>query len=168
MSKHYEFVKRKPQGSILLFLLLIIDMMLWSFTFYLLAIFATFLTFAILIQPTGYIIDKDKKRIKIINGFISHRIGKWKKLPEVKYVSLLRVKHIDNLHQTNPALYNPKTTHSSNYLVNLVIKENWQKERPVKLISTSKENAIHEGLKLGEYLGLKVLDQTTHEKHWIR
>jgi hypothetical protein len=168
MNQKYEFVNIKPQGSILLFIMLIIDLILFSASFVLWASISTIFTLAVLIQPSGFIIDKENNQIKIVKGIISLRLGKWKKLPEVKYVSLLRVKHIDNLHQTNPALYRPKTTNSSNYLVNLIIKENWQKERPVKLISTSQKNAIAEGLKLGEYLNLKVLDQTTHEKRWIR
>ena len=168
MYSRYEHIKIKPQGSIPLFILLIADLMLWSTSYYVLAIITTLLTCVVLIQPTGFIIDKDKRKIKFIKGFISLKTGKWKKLPEVKYVSLLRVKQINNFHQTNPVLFDPKTEKSSNYLVNLVIKENWQKERPVKLLATSKEDAINQGLKLGDYLDLRVLDQTTHEKKWLR
>ncbi len=168
MHHQYEHITIKPQGSIPLFIFLILDLMLWSTSYYVLAIISTLLTFIVLIQPTGFIIDKEKHKIKFIKGFISLKTGKWRKLPEIKYVSLLRVKHIDNFHQTNPTLFEPKTVKSSNYLVNIVIKENWQKERPVKLLNTNKEDAICQGLKLGDYLDLRVLDQTTHEKHWLR
>lgn len=168
MKNHYELVKIKPQGSVPLFIFLIIDIVLWSMQLYALGAVASVLTIVISIQPSGFIFDKENNRVKIVKGYLSLRSGKWKKLPEIKYVSLLRVKHIDNLHQTNPTLYSPKTTRSSNYMVNLIIKETWQRERPVRLMKTSKETAITEGLKLAEYLDLRVLDQTTHEKHWIR
>jgi len=50
------------------------------------------------------------------------------------------------------------------FKVNLVVEG---KMRYISICRGSLENMTKEALRLGEYLQLRVLDYTTHEKKWI-
>lgn len=59
-------------------------------------------------------------------------------------------------------------TSSKNYTYQLNLIVDDPKIRKLRIISGKRNKVISEGLKLGEFLNLKVLDVTTFDKKWIR
>lgn len=160
----YHFIKTKPELSALLLLILTAAMLLWITSLYLPAVLFSLLSFLSLFRTSGFIIDKKNEKVKMVSGYLGVQSGKWYRIPNAKYVSLLRTKQASNSNNGATSVQNsPK---SSCYQINLVVQIHREK-RPFRLMTTNVENAIIEGKKLGEFMNLKVLDSTTHKRRWI-
>jgi hypothetical protein len=166
MKNYLELIEIKPRLSFTLLFVITINLILFVAASIIFGVLMTILTISLFFQTSGFIIDRENNRVKKVRGFWGMKIGKWQKLPEFKYVSLLRVKQGRKSYQASSAMFVQKSSNSNIYKVNLVIDSGTQKV--FNLINANKEKAIETGLLVGEYLDLKVLDVTTHEKKWIR
>merc|ERR1711879_180955 len=138
-----------------------ISLLAWIFKFYIIGAVSLLLTFFMLFRTTGYIVDKAHSKVKRVAGFGGIKSGRWYKLPEIKYVSLLRIKQAsDSSYGTSVVQNSPN---SFGYQVNLIVRVH-KEERIFRLITTNEQNAKQEGKKLGEFLDLKVLDSTSHKR----
>lgn len=124
-----------------------------------------FLSCGFIFMRTGIKFDKENNRFKKYTIFLGFTLGKWEKVPEIKYISLLRVKMARRSYSPSSRIYVQRASKNYSYRVNLVIQNN---RKPDKLLSTSKDKAIEIGSQLGEYLDLKVFDSTSTDRKWIR
>ncbi len=161
----YELLEIKPRFSTASFLVLLISTAFWANASYTVGILLSILTVGLLFLTSGFIIDKKNKRIKIFTYFFGVRFGKWRVLPELKYVSVLRVRLKKKTYSASSRQFEQITSGSYTYRISLVLED--KREKPLRLTSTNKEKAIEEGLKLGEYLNLNILDSTTIDRKWI-
>jgi hypothetical protein len=165
-EKPFRILEINPGKSSLVMLFLFVLLVIWLTGNYLLGIIIAIPGLALTIMPTGFIIDRKNNKIKKVYYFLGLPIGKWKELPRIQYISLLRVIHKGKRRQIPAPAFASGASGHYMYQVNLIIEED--RLKPFRLISTSREQAINEGLKLGEYLNLKVFDMTTQRKKWIR
>jgi hypothetical protein len=162
----YRLLEIKPRLSLPLFVVLVFCAASWINSNYIAGGILVILFMGILFLTSGFIIDKDNNRIRKVVYFLGFRFGKWHTMPEIKYISLLRVRLARKSYSPSSRQYVQRTSKNYTYRVNLIIHGDRQK--PFRLISTTREKAIEEGLKLGEYLGLKVFDSTTPDRKWIK
>lgn len=168
MSKEdiFKLTETKPKSSSILTVLLGIMLVWWITSNYVLVMLIAIVGLGVTFMPSGFLIDREKSLIKRVHYLFGFSIGKWYELPNIKYISLLRVR------EKNSPRYIPAPAFIQNssvqfvYQINLIIEEG--RLKPFRLISTTRQQAIKTGLKLGEYLDLKVLDMTTPVKKWIR
>ncbi len=83
------------------------------------------------------------------------------KLPEIKYLAIVRVKTTKNLN------YKSITAHESGYMCNLNLIYKESKERFRKLCSVDKETAFRLAKELSEKTDKPILDNSTPDKKWI-
>ncbi len=164
IENSYQQVTTKPQISSSLLLVITINMFIWINELYIIGILFSIFSFFVLFRTSGYILDKENGRIKMISGYAGIKIGKWYKLPEVKYVSLLRISQARD--SSSGAIISSISPKSFGYQVNLVVRMH-REHRPINLMTTNIEKAKEEGKKLGEYLDLKVFDSTSHKRCWL-
>lgn len=161
----YQQITTKPQLSSALLLVVTGDMFAWINHIYILAGLVMLVSFLILFRTSGFIVDKEQKKVKRISGYFGLKMGRWYKLPEIKYVSLLRIKQASYSSYGNSVVKNsPK---SFGYQVNLIVRVH-KEDRVFRLMTTNVDQALEEGKKLGKYLDIKVLDSTSHKRHWIK
>ena len=165
-EKPYQIIETQPETSSLIMVFLGVVLIIWLTSNYLLGIFIAILGLAVTFMPSGFIIDKKNHKIKKVNYLLGIPIGKWKEMPNIQYISLLRVIRKGKRRQSPAPVFASNISDQYMYQINLIIKE--ERMKPFRLISTSRDHAIKEGLKLGEYLNLKVFDMTTPKKKWIR
>lgn len=163
----YELLEIRPRVSAPLIVIILICLISWINASFVAGIILTILVFGILFLTSGFIIDKENNRIKKVVYFLGFKFGKWYTLPEIKYISLLRVKIARKSYSHSSKQYVQVASKRSTYRINLIIQDR-SRQRPFRLISTTKEKAIEEGLKLGNYLSLKVYDSTSPDRKWIR
>jgi hypothetical protein len=121
-------------------------------------------SFFVVFRTSGYILDKENSRIKMISGYSGILMGKWYKLPEIKYVSLLRISQARDT--SSGSIISSTSPKSFGYQVNLVVRVH-REHRPINLMTTNIEKAKDEGKKLGEYLDLRVFDSTSYKRCWL-
>ncbi|MCK4989929.1 MAG: hypothetical protein KAS29_05565 [Bacteroidales bacterium] len=112
----------------------------------------------------GIIIDTAGKRFMKYDRFLKFNIGGWKPLPIPSYVTVVRI-NISSRRTAPSYIVGPQDKKGARaFKVNLVVEG---KMRYIGICRGSLENMTKEALRLGEYLQLRVLDYTTHEKKWI-
>jgi len=112
----------------------------------------------------GIIIDTAGKRFMKYDRFLKFNIGGWKPLPVASYVTVVRI-NISSRRTAPSYIVGPQDKKGARaFKVNLVVEG---KMRYISICRGSLENMTKEALRLGEYLQLRVLDYTTHEKKWI-
>ena len=165
-NKPYQVIETKPGAASLVTVFLGGVVVIWLTANYLLGVFVAILGMGVAFMPRGFVIDKENNKIKKVYYFLGLPIGKWYEMPDIKYVSLLRAIHKSSRRQSPAPAFASRTSDHYVYQVNLIVEE--ERLKPLRLISTSRQQAIKEGLKLGEYLDVKVFDMTTGKKQWIR
>ncbi|MBI9065826.1 MAG: hypothetical protein JEZ09_00960 [Salinivirgaceae bacterium] len=160
----YGIVKTKPGLSPLFLLILTANLFFWIHAIYALGVIFSIFTIVAFFKTSGFILDKENNRVKRISGYSGIQYGKWYRVPDIKYVSLLRVKQASN--SNNGATSVQNSPRSSCYQINLIVQQHREK-RVFGLMTTNVETARSEGVKLGAFLDLKVLDSTTYNRHWI-
>lgn len=160
----YQNISTKPQISSSLLIVITINMFLYINQLYIVGVIFTLFSFFVLFRTSGYILDKENSRIKMISGYSGFKMGKWYKLPEVKYVSLLRINQPSN--SNSGSIISNTSPKSFAYQVNLVVRIH-REHRPIKLMTTNEQSAREEGKKLGAFLDLKVFDSTSHKRCWL-
>ena len=113
---------------------------------------------------TGFNIDSEKKRYRKYDRFLWVYIGAWHPLPDPSYVTVVRVKLSGRRISPLPLATAQEGRSSRTYKMNLVVNS---KERYIPLVYGKRTELLNEGLKIATLLGIKLLDHTTAEKHWI-
>jgi len=112
----------------------------------------------------GIIIDPVERRFMKYDRFLKFRIGGWKPLPVASYVTVVRINLSSRRSAPSPIVVPQDKKGVRAFKVNLVVEG---KMRFIGICRGSLENMTKEALRLGEYLQLRVLEYTTHEKKWI-
>lgn len=113
---------------------------------------------------TGICIDTVKQRFIKYDRFVKFRIGRWEKLPKPSYVTVVRIKLSSERSQFNPMIMPEAGKAARVFKVNLVVEDDI---RYITICRGPLEKMKEEALRLGRELEVRVLDYTTHEKHWI-
>jgi hypothetical protein len=113
----------------------------------------------------GVRIDGPGRRFLRYDRFLKLRIGRWEKLPPPSYVTIVRINLSSQRRQAGPMVMPEGKKGAKAFKVNLVVDGDI---RYVPICRGPLDRMTEEALKLGEALDLRVLDYTTHEKHWIR
>ena len=112
----------------------------------------------------GILIDTKKKLYMKYDRFLSLKIGRWETLPTPSYVTIVRINLSSRRTAPSPIVVPQDKQGARAFKVNLVVKGD---ERFVSICRGSREKMTEEALRLGRYLGIRVLDYTTSEKKWI-
>ncbi len=112
----------------------------------------------------GIIIDTSTQRYMKYDRFIKFNIGGWKPLPVPSYVTVVRINISSRRTAPTPIVVPQDKKGARAFKVNLVVEGQM---RFLGICRGSLEKMTKEALRLGEYLQLRVLDYTTHEKKWI-
>ena len=112
----------------------------------------------------GVIIDREGNRYLKYDRFLNFRIGSWKKFSKPSYVTIVRIKLSNRRTAPSPIIAPEDKKGARAFKVNLVVEG---KERFIPVCHGPLDKMNSEALRLGNYLQLRVLDYTTHEKKWI-
>ena len=116
------------------------------------------------ISYRGILIDPEKHQYLKYDRFLRFRIGRWKFYSKPSYVTIVRINLSSSRNLPSPMLLPDNRKDAKSFKVNLVVEG---RERFVNVCRGPKEAMIQEALKLGRFLGIRVLDFTTPEKKWI-
>ena len=116
-------------------------------------------------SKTGIHIDPENKRYRQYDSFAGFYLGRWKRLPGPRYVSLVRVILSARRSQPTAVVMPDDKQGVKSYRVNLVVDDDDLRVIPV--CRGSLEKMKEEALKLGKKLDLRVLDISTSEKKWM-
>lgn len=112
----------------------------------------------------GTIIDAGQQRYMKYDRFLSLKVGSWQALSKPSYVTIVRINLSSTRTAPSPMVVPQDKQGARAYKVNLVVEGD---ERYISICRGTRENMIKEALRLGNYLGTRVLDYTTSEKKWI-
>jgi len=112
----------------------------------------------------GILIDAEKQEYMKYDRFLSWKIGRWESLSTPSYVTIVRINLSSRRTAPSPIVLPQDKKGARAYKVNLVVEGD---ERFVSICCGSLDLMTQEALRLGRYLGIRVLDYTTSEKKWI-
>jgi hypothetical protein len=112
----------------------------------------------------GVSIDQEKARYMKYDRFLWLKIGRWEPLSPPSYVTIVRINLSSFRNLPSPMALPDDRKSAKSYKVNLVVEG---KERYISICRGRLELMTEEALRLGNQLGLRVLDYSTHEKKWI-
>lgn len=112
----------------------------------------------------GITVDKVNQRFIKYDRFVKFRIGRWEKLPKPSYVTLVRINLSSQRNQPTPIIMPEAGKGAKAFKVNLVVEGDM---RFITICRGPLGKMKEEALKLGRELEVRVLDYTTHDKHWI-
>ncbi|TRX65812.1 hypothetical protein [uncultured Carboxylicivirga sp.] len=118
------------------------------------------------LAKSGLEIETQENRMRRYISILGYVSGKWIEIPELDYVTIVRVKMTSKKYQASGAIYVQAPSSKVKYRVNLATKD--RRNRVVKVLTSEKDEAISEALKIGEALNLNVLDSTSHNQKWIK
>ncbi len=124
------------------------------------------LALAILVSISyqGIIIDPGRNRYMKYDRFLRLRIGRWEPLSPPSYVTLVRINLSSSRNLPSPLVMPDNRKSAKSYKVNLVVDG---RERYVTVCRGRLEPMRYEALRLGQLLGIRVLDYSSPEKKWI-
>jgi len=102
-----------------------------------------------------------------IRNYISicgYSFGTWKNLPEIEYVSVVRVNQ--NRWVATGGFLGQEQSNNKVYNVKLILKN--RKHNFINLISTSKDKALFCATEIGDLIDKNVLDYTEPNSKWLR
>ena len=112
----------------------------------------------------GILIDTEKKLYMKYDRFLSLKVGRWETLSTPSYVTIVRINLSSRRTAPSPIVVPQDKQGARAFKVNLVVEGD---ERFVSICQGSRERMMEEALRLGQYLGIRVLDYTTSKKKWI-
>ncbi len=112
----------------------------------------------------GFKIDTKNKRIRHYDRFLWFYFGKWIDYPTPQYITVVSIK-LSARRNSSIAIITPQSGKSAqSYKMNLVVEG---KTRFIPLTRGNRTKLIEEALIIGRLLEIRVLDYTSHEKHWL-
>jgi hypothetical protein len=130
---------------------------------YIIGLFFLVLSVIAFSYKSGLEITKASQMRNYISIF-GRSFGKWINLPEIEYVSVVRVNR--NRWIATGGFLGQEQSNNKIYNVKLILNSKSQKY--IKLISTSKEKALAYAIEIGNLIDLKVLDYTESSSKWIK
>ena len=112
----------------------------------------------------GIDIDPDRHRYRKFDRFLWLRIGRWEPLSTPSYVTIVRINLSSFRSLPSPLALPDNRKAAKSYKINLVVEG---RERYLTICRGRLEPMKQEALRLGKFLGIRVLDYSTHEKKWI-
>ena len=112
----------------------------------------------------GIKIDIEKHQYLKYDRFLWFKIGRWETFSTPSYVTVVRINLSSRRIGPSPVVMPEGKKASRAYKVNLVVEG---EERYIYICRGNLDKMTAEALRLGNYLNLRVLDYTTHEKKWI-
>ena len=112
----------------------------------------------------GVVIDAGGKRYMKYDRLLRLRIGRWEPLSTPSYVTVVRVNLSSQRTVPSPLALPDNRKMAKSYKVNLVVEG---KERYITICRGRLDKMKAEAVRLGEHLGIRVLDYSTHDKKWI-
>ena len=112
----------------------------------------------------GIKIDLENNRYMRYDRFTWIVIGSWRPLSPPSYVTIVRINLSSRRTIPSPLILPEDKQGAKSYKVNLVVDG---AERYVNVCRGSLDKMIKEALRLGNHLGVRVLDFTTPDKKWI-
>lgn len=113
----------------------------------------------------GFEIDQTNNKYRFISISFGLTSGKWKELPPVKYISVVRVLETTKGFQPSSAMPVEQHKGEKAFNLNLIVDDS---SRYITLYKLKKDIALKTALEIGNMFNYKVLDVTTQEKIWIR
>ncbi len=112
----------------------------------------------------GTEIDPARHRYRKYDRFLWLKIGRWEALSTPSYVTIVRINLSSSRSLPSPLALPDNRKMAKSYKINLVVEG---RERYMTICRGRLEPMKQEALRLGEFLGIRVLDYSTHEKKWI-
>jgi len=165
-KRHYRSTEIKTRFNTSLFIVFTLELAFLFAVSYIVGGLLIAVTLGVLFIRTGVEIDLDNNRMRSYFNFFGMESGNWTSIPELKYVSVVRVKTKKKRFQASSDMYVQVSTKNVKYNVNLITED--KRKRFIRMLSAEKEEAIEKALELGKTLDLKVLDYTSHDKVWIK
>ncbi len=163
---YYKSTEIKQRFNLGLALVFIINLLIIVSINIIIGVFLTLITMGVLLTKSGLEIDTEQNKLRRYSKIFGHVIGKWENIPELDYVTVVRVKMTAKKFQASSDLYVQASSSNVKFRVNLVTKDS--KIRVIKVITCEMNEAINEALKIGNALDLNVLDYTSPERKWIK
>jgi hypothetical protein len=137
---------------------------LFTYNQYTGAVISIILGILLLFSYQGIIIDRGSMRYLKYDRFLRFRIGTWEPLSPPSYVTIVRINLSSKRTMPSPMVLPGSSKDAKSYKVNLVVEGT---ERYVNICRGSLEKMTSEAMRLGNFLEVRVLDFSTHEKKWI-
>ena len=112
----------------------------------------------------GKLIDALKQKYMKYDRFMCWKVVRWESLSTPSYVTIVRINLSSRRAAPSPIVLPQDKKGAWAFKVYLVVEGD---ERFVSICRVSLELMTEEALRLGRYLGIRVLDYTTNEKKWI-
>jgi len=145
-------------------LLVIMVVMFIAYAQYAGALIAAVLAVLLAFSYQGIRIDAERKRYIRYDRFLWLQIGRWHDLPPPTYVTLVRINLSSMRNLPSPLILPDNKKGAKAYKVNLVVDHDM---RFIPVCRGSLEAMKEEAIALGKILSIRVLDYSTHDKHWI-
>jgi hypothetical protein len=149
---------------IITLLLVILVIVFLVYATYLGAIISAALGVLLSFSYQGTKIDGENKRFIRYDRFLMITIGRWESLPTPSYVTIVRINLSSERTVPGPLVMPENKKGAKAYKVNLVVEHEM---RYIPVCRGPIDKMKEEAIRLGKTLGIRVLDFTTHEKHWI-
>ena len=165
-KRHYKSTEIKKRFSITLFIVFALEL---AFLFSVNIIVGGLLiavTFGILFIKSGVEIDPDNNRMRSYFNFFGIETGNWISIPNLKYVSVVRIKTKKKSFQASSDMFVQTSSNNVKFNVNLITED--KRKRFIRILSADKDEAINKALELGNVLDLRVLDYTTANEVWLK
>jgi hypothetical protein len=145
-------------------LLVIMSIVFFSYQAWAGGVIAVVLGAFLLWSYQGIRIDGPGKRFMRYDRFTRVKIGRWENLPDPSYVTIVRINLSARRTQPGPIILPEDSKGAKAFKVNLVVEGDI---RYIPVCRGALKDMKEEALSLGRALDVRVLDYTTHEKHWI-
>jgi hypothetical protein len=163
---HYKSSEIPTRFNFGLFVVFAVNLSISIFASVFLGLILTTLTIGFLLIKSGLEIDTEENRMRRYSRIFGYVSGKWTKIPELDYVTVVSVKMTSKKYQASGAMYVQSPSSDVKYRVNLATKD--RRNPVIKVVTCGKSEAINEALKIGEALSLNVLDSTNPDRKWIK
>lgn len=163
---YYKSTEVKQRFNFGLAIVFIINLLIMVSINIIVGVFLTAITMGILLIRSGLEIDTERNKLRRYSKIFGYVIGKWENIPELDYVTVVRVKMTTKKFQASSDQYVQASSSNVKFRVNLATKNN--KIRVIKVITCGMNEALNEALKIGKALDLDVLDYTSPERKWIK
>jgi hypothetical protein len=108
----------------------------------------------------GIEIDLERRMFRNYVYVLGFHMGGWRRMPKIKYVSVVRFMSCMGKFTVGETVEK-----RNNYKLILAVDG---VKRFIKIRTLSKQIALDEALKIGEFFDLPVYDCSSHEKKWLR